>query len=215
MELLEVVLQLARYVEHRVKYSLACRRPNEYSAQIQPIILTPGHGTLPSGHATEAFAAALVFAALLERAGVASINTNAPPYRQGDYRLMLMRLAARIAINRTVAGVHFAIDSIAGALLGLTLGEYFLARVTTTNSYHPAHFDGNAAGIGGMDFVWPNIYHFDLRAVNFPPGNQPVLFPPHPSVVPFPGVNNNTVQVAANSSPPLTWLWNRAVGEWT
>ena len=49
MELLEVVLQLARYVEQRVKHGLACRRPNEYSSQVQPIILTPGHGSLPVG----------------------------------------------------------------------------------------------------------------------------------------------------------------------
>ena len=39
-----------------------------------------------------------------------------------------MRLATRIAVNRTIAGVHFPIDSAAGAVLGLTLGLYFVAR---------------------------------------------------------------------------------------
>ena len=34
------------------------------------------------------------------------------------------RLAHRIASNRTVAGVHFPVDSGAGALMGCLLGEY-------------------------------------------------------------------------------------------
>jgi hypothetical protein len=38
------------------------------------------------------------------------------------------RLAARIAINRTVAGLHYPIDSAAGAVLGTTLGDYLVAR---------------------------------------------------------------------------------------
>ena len=76
MELLEAVLQLARYVEQRVKHGLACRRPNEYSAQVQPIILTPGHGSLPSGHATEAFAVARVFCGLLRTGAIAPRNPN-------------------------------------------------------------------------------------------------------------------------------------------
>ena len=39
-----------------------------------------------------------------------------------------MNQAARIAINRTVAGVHFPVDSMAGQLLGLTVAEYFIKR---------------------------------------------------------------------------------------
>ena len=65
LELLDTVFRLANFVEMRFKHALACRRPIEYSPQIQPIILTPSHGALPSGHATEAFAVGLCLWTLL------------------------------------------------------------------------------------------------------------------------------------------------------
>jgi hypothetical protein len=37
------------------------------------------------------------------------------------------RLAARVAINRTVAGMHYPVDSGAGAVLGLALAEHLWA----------------------------------------------------------------------------------------
>ena len=40
-------------VEMRFKHELACWRPADYSFQVQPMITTPGHGSLPSGHCTQ------------------------------------------------------------------------------------------------------------------------------------------------------------------
>ena len=59
-EILMVAWRLAQFVHFRAKHALACRRPIEFSAQVQPMIPTPTHGTLPSGHATEAFMLATV-----------------------------------------------------------------------------------------------------------------------------------------------------------
>jgi len=66
IELLRTLLRACVTVEMRLKHSMACRRPIEYSAQIQPTILTPGHGTFPSGHATEAFMVAHVLSHLMQ-----------------------------------------------------------------------------------------------------------------------------------------------------
>jgi hypothetical protein len=41
---------------------------------------------------------------------------------------LLRKLAERIAVNRTVAGVHFPIDSWAGAILGRAVGQIVLAK---------------------------------------------------------------------------------------
>ena len=46
-ELINMVLQFCVYVEMRFKHALACWRPVEYNAQVQPMITTPGHGSFP------------------------------------------------------------------------------------------------------------------------------------------------------------------------
>src|SRR5205823_4062756 len=94
-----------------------------------------------SGHATETFISALVLLRLLQASGTAPYNVFAD---QQSWALQLMRLASRIAINRTVAGVHFPVDSAAGAVLGLTLGQYFFHRCTQVATYDAYAFDGTA-----------------------------------------------------------------------
>jgi membrane-associated phospholipid phosphatase len=199
LELLDAAFRLARFVEMRVKHALACRRPIEFSPQVQPMILTPAHGTLPSGHATEAFTMALVLWRLL----VAGAN---PAYGHVSYGVQLMRQAARIAINRTAGGVHVPADSIAGAVLGLTLGQYLVNRASGVNTYHASGFDGVALdGLpnpGVEDFDWTDL--FDETAA--PPAIKYVKA----------YVTNLAAQNMAGDTQPsaLIWLWNKAVAEW-
>ena len=134
LELLALAQHFAYIVEMQFKHALACPRPIEYSAMIQPIIETPAHGSLPSGHATESYLAAGVLGAL-----VPGFAPGIEP--RGDPQRALRRLAHRIATNRVVAGLHFPVDTIAGRLLGDTLATYFVGMCEGT-PWNTASFDG-------------------------------------------------------------------------
>ncbi|MDO9075249.1 MAG: PA-phosphatase [Rubrivivax sp.] len=149
-ELVELVTQFAVFIETRMKHELACGRPNLMSPQVQPMITTPGHGALPSGHCTQAY----IIAYLLGRL----IGTG-----PGDDRhTQLQRLAARIAVNRTVAGLHYPVDNLAGRLLGTSLGEYAVSRLSgQPAAWVPRAFDGHE--VQGSDEFLP-------QAQTLPPG---------------------------------------------
>jgi membrane-associated phospholipid phosphatase len=193
VELLAAAFRLARFVEMRVKHALACRRPNEYSPQVQPMILTPSHGSLPSGHATEAFTMALV----LWRVMVAGAN---PAYNDPSYGVQLLRQAARIAINRTVAGVHFPVDSVAGAVLGLTLGQYLVNRASGATNYRAVRFDGGS---------YPNLEDFNFSTFYDVASTSPaIIFGPYVT-----DLAQQTISTVGAQNP-LKWLWDEAVLEW-
>jgi membrane-associated phospholipid phosphatase len=214
VELLGMSQWMATYVEMRMKYTLACKRPIEWSSKIQPMILTPTHGSLPSGHATESFCMAQVLWLLLRATGV-------KPYSENIWGDMMMRVASRIAINRTVAGVHFPVDSAAGAVLGLALGEYLVKRCEGATVNGGWKFDGpefkdeNGSAVN-LDFNWREYYDFGLT----PPGlrtvendNDPMTkndLPPWVRIVPA-----NGSSLADAPSAPLQWLWEKAKAEWT
>ena len=131
VHLIQAMLDTVISVEQRMKHLCSVARPVDLSPQIQPVIETPGHSAYPSGHATEAFATATLLAALkLTGAGIAdaklidAILAKLSPAVEAapvtDPVILLYRLAARIADNRTVAGVHYPVDSAHGGLLGLS-----------------------------------------------------------------------------------------------
>lgn len=183
LELLDAVTRFAVIVEMRFKHALACPRPIDYSPQLQPIVLTPGHGTLPSGHSTQAFMIAHVLSELV--GALPACDDQAPSLRS-----QLMAQAARVAINRTVAGVHFPVDSAAGQLLGITLGEYFLGRCRGDASFRARGFLGKKYG-AREDFDGKKL-------------DQANYFSRAPE----------REGATIDGSESLHWLWDRALAEW-
>ena len=181
LELVGICLSLASHVEMRFKHAFACPRPVVRSPQIQPMIPTPGHSSWPSGHATEAYAVATLLQALLP---------------QGQkYREQLNRQAARIAVNRTVAGLHYPVDSAAARLLGTALAEFLIARCTG-QEWHERGFNGprfrKAREDAPLDFD-PRVSMTDNTSNYYEYTDAPSTVPP---------------------SPLLEFMWKKAAAEW-
>lgn len=113
-ELLAAAGELTTLLVMRLKHEMAVWRPFQVSPDVQPMIETPGHGALPSGHATHA----AMLAELLGEIAYADLPAGQD---------MLDRLARRIAFNRVVAGVHFPMDSLVGHRLGRVIGRLLVA----------------------------------------------------------------------------------------
>ena len=137
-EMLDCALDIVSLVVMRAKIALGCPRPSQFSDRIQPMIPEPPHPAYPSGHATQVFTLATMLT-LLDRPDATVAGGS-----------QLYRLACRIAINRTVAGMHYPADSAAGAILGIQLGRYLMARgLETPGSVGMARFDGTRFGTTG------------------------------------------------------------------
>ena len=188
LQLMALAFALANHVEMRFKQIFAIVRPVELSPQIQPMIPTPGHGAYPSGHATEAFTVATLLNALLRAARPGKAHAAGHAATQ----LQLQRQAYRIAVNRTVAGVHYPVDSAAGRVLGTLLGEYLVARCAG-DSLKQREFLGS-------DYMGPakSVRDFDLQDSidNGEAGRQ---------VGPA---------FALPTGPLMAWMWGEALKEW-
>jgi hypothetical protein len=104
LRLLHVASLIGAYASLHCKGVYRRPRPSQLRPGLMPPVPVPGHPAYPSGHATQATLAALCLRAAL------------PPKYNGLARAAL-RLAARIARNREIAGVHYPSDSAAGQRL--------------------------------------------------------------------------------------------------
>jgi len=118
LEFLYVAQQLTILLEMQIKHHCWSPRPNQFSPYICPVIPTPLHSAYPSGHAAEAHSLASIVHSLLYK-----------PQLEGGLTQWSIpfRVAHRIAVNRTIAGVHYPVDSAAGSLLGIVIGSNLIA----------------------------------------------------------------------------------------
>jgi membrane-associated phospholipid phosphatase len=112
--LLHVTLEVAASAAYLFKHLFAIPRPATLWGNIEPLIAAPGHASFPSGHAAQAYAAVEVLKPLL--------GTNAGSTPDA--------LAASIAENRVIAGVHYPFDSEAGEALGRAVGAWVAGSAT-------------------------------------------------------------------------------------
>ena len=112
------------------------------------------------------------------------------------------KLAERIAINRTVAGVHFPVDSAAGQLLGTSLADYLVCvascgsgalRGANSKEWIARTFVRNQPEDEARDFTRGGLVSDET-----PTTAKAVTYSP----------------VKMQSKPPLQWLWEAAASEW-
>jgi undecaprenyl-diphosphatase len=79
-------------------------RPPERYAEPDPLVNVPESGSFPSGHAATSFAAATILSFAFPRLA---------PF--------LLVLAAAVGFSRVYVGVHYPLDIVGGALLGVAI----------------------------------------------------------------------------------------------
>lgn len=119
-----VTVLLAEMLSGLLKAWLERDRPPLADPEPEPLVGLPATNSFPSGHATVGFACATVLALAVPR-----------------LRWPLFMLAALIAFSRVYVGVHYPLDVLAGALLGVVLGLAVrssgrtLRRTATSNKH--------------------------------------------------------------------------------
>ena len=98
----------AQGVADALKSAVGSRRPHGYD----PLVAVPHSPSFPSGHATSSFACATVLCALAPRLSPAFVL-----------------LAAAIAYSRLYVGVHWPLDVVAGAALGVAIALLLLGAI--------------------------------------------------------------------------------------
>jgi membrane-associated phospholipid phosphatase len=114
----------AQLISYGLKEGIGRERPPEVYAAPKPLVHVPHDGSFPSGHATTSFACATMLAFCAPRA--------APAF---------FVLAAAIAWSRVYVGVHYPLDVLGGAVLGVLISialRWLLGALRRSRQVTPA-----------------------------------------------------------------------------
>jgi undecaprenyl-diphosphatase len=112
---------LADLLSYILRYGVGRERPPLSFPDPTPLVRLPGNPSFPSGHAATSFACAAMLAYL----------TPLP-------KVPLFVLAGLIAFSRVYVGVHYPLDVIGGALLGLAVATALRRLVEARRRSSPA-----------------------------------------------------------------------------
>jgi membrane-associated phospholipid phosphatase len=93
------------------KYTYQYKRPFMFDPTIKTIMPTPNHPSYPAGHATISWAAATVLSSYLP-----------------DNKQEWERQAKEASDSRTIGGIHFPSDNVAGTTMGTSIGNEALKK---------------------------------------------------------------------------------------
>jgi hypothetical protein len=134
-ELMSTALILSGIAVMQFKHYFATRRPADRSPLIQPVLLTPNHGSYPAGHSCQSYILSTVLQSLVgNNLGLELAN-------------QLNLLAYRIGENRVVAGLHYMADITVGEQLGKDLAAHFITLATPI---------GNSPPSTALEWLWTN-----------------------------------------------------------
>jgi membrane-associated phospholipid phosphatase len=193
-ELIAITQVITSHIAMIAKHHLACTRPDRLGPTVMPMIPTPGHSTFPSAHAAEAFAAATVLDGLVSAPELAGRYPSTESLKK-----LLYKQAERISVNRTVAGMHFPIDTWAGAALGEAVGQIVLAKCSSD---------------GGK--VTPRTYaatNVDFSISKFRPGPIGAKQTGYTAAENNGLTRNDTTPVVVEKSELFRWLWGKCTCE--
>jgi hypothetical protein len=119
--------------------------------------------------------------------GAALVRANPDHFPDDATRIdLLYRTAHRIAVNRTVAGVHFPVDSWLGAIIGRQVGRVLVGLMAGGNRPAQQSFDPNA--LADRDFLYSDV------------AAMPASVATGTAIVP---------------DPVMAWLWSDCLAEFT
>jgi undecaprenyl-diphosphatase len=112
---------IADLTSYALRQAIGRDRPPLRFPEPQPLVHVPGNPSFPSGHASTSFACAALLAWL----------TPLP-------KVPLFALATLIAFSRVYTGVHYPLDILGGAVLGLAIATALLLLAGARRRSAPA-----------------------------------------------------------------------------